>query len=148
MMTGKSNVYALIAILDCMASIPTPTKTRLRDRYFFLPNLVLWLMLWLLYFSSDLGIMILLIPCYVSFLGMSAFVVYDRMRSGGLTKALVSLSDDARLKRLLMALPLVIIAIALWLVGMFYDSLSWLSWNSVVGINLAFAYVIVLNPSD
>jgi hypothetical protein len=148
MITGKSNVYALIAILDCMASIPTPTKTRLRDRFFFLPNLVLWLMLWLLYFSSDLGIMILLIPCYVSFLGMSASVVYDKMRSGGLTKALAPLSDDARSKRLLIALPLVIIAIALWLVGMFYDSLSWLSWNSVAGFNLAFAYAIVLDSSD
>jgi hypothetical protein len=79
---------------------------------------------------------------------MSAFVVYDRMRLGGLTKALAPLSDDARSKRLLVALLLVIIVIALWLVGMFYDSLYWLSWNSVAGFNLAFAYVIVLDSSD
>lgn len=131
-----------------MANLPTPVRTQLRDRIFFLPNLILWLMLWLLFISSDPGVIILLIPCYVSLLGMSAFVVYDRMRSGGLTKALAPLSDDARSKRLLMALLLVIIVIALWLVGMFYDSFSWLSWNSVAGFNLAFAYVIVLDSSD
>ena len=131
-----------------MASIPTPAETRLRDRVFFFPNLVLWLMLWLLYFSSDSGVMILVIPCYISLLGMLAFVVYDRVQSGGLTKVIAPLSDNARGHRLLMALLLAIIVIGLWLVGMFYDFLSWLSWNVVAGSNLALAYVIVLDSSD
>jgi hypothetical protein len=131
-----------------MASIPTPAETRLRDRVFFFPNLVLWLMLWLLYFSSDSGVMILVIPCYISLLGMLAFVVYDRVQSGGLTKVIAPLSDNARGHRLLMALLLAIIVIGLWLVGMFYDFLSWLSWNVVAGSNLALAYVIVLDSSS
>ena len=145
---GKSNVYAVLAILNHMASIPTPAETRLRDRVFFFPNLVLWLMLWLLYFSSDSGVMILVIPCYISLLGMLAFVVYDRVQSGGLTKVIAPLSDNARGHRLLMALLLAIIVIGLWLVGMFYDFLSWLSWNVVAGSNLALAYVIVLDSSS
>jgi hypothetical protein len=148
MMARNGNVYALITILEDMVSIPTPPKTRLRDRIFFLPNLVLWLMSWLLVLLSDLEYMDLVIPFYVSFLVMSGFVVYDTMSSGRLVKAMELISDSGFNRRLLMVLFLAIVPVVLWLVGMYYDTPSWLIWNSVAAASLAYSYVIVLDSSD
>ena len=77
-----------------MASIPTSTVIQMRDRIFILPNLVLWIMVWLLAFITDIGNVLLGVPFYILFLVMSVFLVYDRKKSGGWSAAMRPLSES------------------------------------------------------
>ena len=129
-----------------MASIPTPAVIRMRERIFVLPNLVLWLMVWPLDFLSDLDNVLLSVPLYLSLLGMSIFVTYDRKKSGGWSAAMRPLWESTPIKRSLLAVVLIIVVITLWFASTYNESLSWLGWNTVAAFNLAFSYFIVLSP--
>ena len=126
-----------------MASIPTPAVIRMRERIFVLPNLVLWLMVWPLDFLSDLDNVLLSVPLYLSLLGMSIFVTYDRKKSGGWSAAMRPLWESTPIKRSLLAVVLIIVVITLWFVSTYNENLSWLGWNTVAAFNLFFSYSIV-----
>jgi hypothetical protein len=131
------------ASYKCMASIPTSPVIQIRDRIFILPNLVLWIMVGLLDFFSDLEDVLLVVPLYLSLLGMSIFVVYDRKKSGGWSAAMRPLSESSPVKRSLMAIVLIIVVSILWSVSIFNESLSWLGWNTVAAFNLYFSFIII-----
>ena len=126
-----------------VASIPTSTVIQMRERIFLLPNLVLWIMVWVLEFFSDLGNVLIIVPFYLSLLCMSLFVIYDREKSGGWSAAMRPLWESTPTKRYLVAVILIIVVIALWFVSTYNENLSWLGWNTMAAVNLLFSYSIV-----
>ena len=126
-----------------MASIPTHKIIQMRERIFVGPNLVLWLMVWPLAFLSDLGNILLFVPFYLSFLGMSIFVFFDRKRSDGWSATMRPLWESTPIKRFLLAAVLIIVVIALWFVSMYNENLSWLGWNTTAAATLFYSYFIV-----
>ena len=126
-----------------MASIPTSTIIQMRERIFILPNLVLWIMVWLLAFITDVGNVLLGVPFYLSVLGMSIFVTYDRKKSGGWSATMRPLWESTPIKRFLLAVVLIIVVIALWFVSTYNENLSWVGWNTMAAFTLFFSYSIV-----
>ncbi len=131
-----------------MASIPTPKIIQMRDRIFVGPNLVLWLMVWPLAFLSDaflpdLGNVLLYVPFLLSILGMNIFVFYDEKKSDGWSATMRQLWESTPIKRFLLAVVLIIVAIATWFVSTYNESLSWLGWNTMAASTLFFSYSIV-----
>ena len=131
-----------------MASIPTPKIIQMRDRIFVGPNLVLWLMAWPLAFLSDLGNVLLYVPFLLSFLGMSIFVIYDRNGGDGWSAAMRPLWEGTPIKRFVLTVVLIIVAIALWFVSTYNENLSWLGWNTMAAFNLLLSYFIVPNSPN
>ena len=115
----------------------------MRERIFILPNLVLWIMVWLLAFITDVGNVLLGVPFYLSVLGMSIFVTYDRKKSGGWSATMRPLWESTPIKRFLLAVVLIIVVIALWFVSTYNENLSWLGWNTMAAFTLFFSYSIV-----
>jgi len=100
-------------------------------------------MVWPLAFFSDFGNVLLVVPLYLSLLGMSIFVTYDRKKSGGWSAAMRPLWESTPIKKSLLAVVLIIMVIALWFVSTYNENLSWLGWNTVAAFNLFFSYIIV-----
>lgn len=138
----KAGIDDLPEIYDNSRTLWEEAKTE-RERIFVLPNLVLWFMVWLLAFFSDLENILLLVPFYLSLLGMSIFVTYDRKKSGGWSAVKRPLWETTLIKRSLLAAVLIIVVIALWFVGTYNENLSWLGWNTVAAINLLFSFIMV-----
>ena len=115
----------------------------MRERIFILPNLVLWIMVWLLAFITDVGNVLLGVPFYLSVLGMSIFVTYDRKKSGGWSATMRPLWESTPIKRFLLAVVLIIVVIALWFVSTYNENLSWVGWNTMAAFTLFFSYSIV-----
>ncbi len=131
-----------------MASIPTHKIIQMRERIFVGPNLVLWLMVWPLAFLSGLGNVLLFVPFYLSLLGMSIFVTYDRKKSGGWSATMRPLWESTPIKRFLLTVVLIIVVIALWFVSTYNENLSWLGWNTMAAFNLLLSYFIVPNSPN
>ncbi len=100
--------------------------------------------MWPLAFLSGLGNLLLFVPFYLSVLGMSIFVTYDRKKSGGgWSAAMRPLWESTPIKRFLLAVVLIIVVIALWFVSTYNENLSWLGWNTMAASTLFFSYFIV-----
>ncbi|MGY5873589.1 MAG: hypothetical protein RTV72_15175 [Candidatus Thorarchaeota archaeon] len=100
-------------------------------------------MVWLLAFITDVGNVLLGVPFYLSVLGMSIFVTYDRKKSGGWSATMRPLWESTPIKRFLLAVVLIIVVIALWFVSTYNENLSWVGWNTMAAFTLFFSYSIV-----